>query len=267
MRCVTAVLALSLVGAASAQDSPSAEFEVASIKRSATPPPGNMRTLSNGETIISSTPIRIVISRGYDFDDVVGVPSWASDGYDVHVKPPTGASREQIKEMWQSLLASRMKFASHYETREVPAYTLVLARSDGRLGPELKLATVECATAGTQSVITGGPNKEEALKHCETMSAPGLLASGSVLMERFAFYLGAPAGRPVTDATGLAGRYSVALTYSIPSPPGSGRPPSGTPDAPEVFTAVQEQLGLKLQSSTTQSQVLVIDHIERPTEN
>jgi uncharacterized protein (TIGR03435 family) len=177
-----------------------------------------------------------VFSQGYEFDDIAGVPAWGSDTYDVRVKPPAGSTREQRIEMWRALLVSRMKFAAHYEPRQVPASTLVVARTDGTLGPQLKPATLDCAVAGTQGVantvaIRDEPLtlRDEALKHCETLSAPGVLASGSVLMDHFAFYVGAPAGRPVSDGTGLAGRYSVALTYSSPPPPGSDRPPGGTP--------------------------------------
>lgn len=241
------------------------EFEAATIKRNTTPASASLRTLPTGEVIASNVAIRFTFSYAYEFDELAGAPSWVSDFYDVHVKPPEGATPEQRREMWRALLASRMKLAAHYEPREVPAYALVVARADGRLGPQLTPATLDCSAAGTQRAVS--PSRDEALKHCELLVAPGLMASGSVLIERMTFNLGAAAGRPVTDATGLTGRYSVALTYSTPPPPGSDRAPGGTPDAPEIFTALQEQLGLKLQPSTKTIRVLVIDHVERPTEN
>jgi uncharacterized protein (TIGR03435 family) len=267
-------LLIGLISVTGFAQAPFVEFEVASIKRSSSPPPGSFRTLPTGELIAANTPIRVVFSQAYDFDQIEGVPSWGSDAYDVHVKPPEGATRDQVRAMWRALLMSRMKFVSHYEPRDVPAYKLVMARTDGKLGPELKPAVIDCAAAGapsgaTLAAIRDQPLmlREEGLKHCGPLGAPGVVASGSVLMEEFAFALGSRAGRPVSDGTGLAGRYSVALTYSTPPSPGSDQPPGGTPGAPEIFTALREQLGLKLDSSTKTNQVLVIDHIERPTEN
>jgi len=274
MRHIPIGLFIGLISVTGFAQAPSVEFDVASIKRSISPPPGTLRTLPTGELIASNTPIRVVFSQAYDFDQIEGVPSWGSDAYDVHVKPPEGATREQVRAMWRALLISRMKFVSHYEPRDVPAYKLMVARSDGTLGPELKPATLDCASAApiggaTLAAIRDQPLmlRDEGLKHCGPLGAAGVVASGSVRMEEFAFSLGSRAGRPVSDGTGLTGRYSVALTYSTPPPAGSDQAPGGTPGAPEIFTALREQLGLKLESSTKTNQVLVIDHIERPTEN
>jgi uncharacterized protein (TIGR03435 family) len=189
-----------------------------------------------------------------------------TERYDVVVKPPAGATADELRQMWRNLFASRMKMSAHLVPREVPAYTLVVARSDGRLGPKLQPAVIDCGQAGTQQPLPGPDATIGAEKRCDLVSGSGFMVSGSAPLDQFARLLFAWAGRPVIDATNLKGRFAIDLRFSLP-PQVAGQPAGGTVDAPEIFTALQEQLGLKLQSSATTMQVLVIDSMERPTPN
>jgi uncharacterized protein (TIGR03435 family) len=222
---------------------------------------------------------------------VLGLPSWAeSERYDVNVKGAAGLTREQQQQMWRALLADRMKLAAHYEMREEPSYDLVPARGDRRLGAQLRPSTLDCSTRpapaappvlptlplpGAAPAGGGGtpgtrpplpftpPTPQEAMSRCGFMTSGNELYSGGMTMTQLAGIISDPSGRIVLDRTGLEGFYSVRLTFSR-------RPPDAAPtidDAPSVFTALAEQLGLKLESSRTQVQVLVVDHIERPTED
>jgi uncharacterized protein (TIGR03435 family) len=158
-----------------------------------------------------------------------------------------------------------MKLSARLVPREVPAYSLVVARTDGRLGPQLKPAVLDCGQAGTQEPRPGADGLIGAEKRCDLISGSGFMVSGSAPLDQFANLLIAWAGRPVTNATNLSGRFAIDLRFSIP--PQGAAPAGGTVDAPEIFTALRGQLGLKLEPSNTKVNVLVIDHIERPTEN
>ena len=166
--------------------------------------------------------------------------------------------------MLRSLLTDRFKLAAHLETRQVPIYSLVLANSNRRLGPKLEPGLPECAPTGRANPPPecGGGGR-------------GLLKASYRDMPTLAKVLSSmPAvGRPVVDNTGLTGNYKIEVRFNpaaqtlSTTPPGSGAapPPPIDSDAPSIFTALQEQLGLKLEDAKGPIQVLVIDHIERPT--
>jgi uncharacterized protein (TIGR03435 family) len=266
MRALLVIAALIAPMAGQAPDAPA--FEAASIKRSARGlTSATMRTLPDGQVTVSNLPLRVLLSRGWGvYSEESGLPSWMnSDHYDVVVKPAPGATPDQLQQMWRSLFAERLKFAAHLEPREVPSYALVVARSDGRLGPQLRRATVDCPPAAAQRPAAGADIWADAEKRCDLLSGSGRMTTGSAPLDQLANMLRSWAGRPVTNATRLDGRYAIDLRWSFPAQ--AGGPPGGTADAPEIFTAVQEQLGLKLQPSTTTVQILVIDHAERPDEN
>jgi uncharacterized protein (TIGR03435 family) len=176
----------------------------------------------------------------------------------------------------------------HYETRPRDAYRLVFARADRRLGPQLKPSTCESQdprTAQESSVAArdamlatirdrrpATPQEEAVLlSQCRgSFNAWNTIYSGGLNIESLILSLQilGRLDRPIVDATGLTGFYSIKL-WAAPPPVGPAAPSStATPsDAPSVFTALPEQLGLKLEPVTIDGEVLVIDHIERPTEN
>jgi uncharacterized protein (TIGR03435 family) len=214
--------------------------------------------------------------------EVIGAPSWTdSERYDITVKGAPDDNPEQLAPMWRALLADRMKLIAHYEPRDVRGYRLVVARSDGRLGPELKPSTLACpepdstTTAApvpealTDAIRQGAvtPETERLLmSRCRATGRVGNTTyGGGVTMSGLVTALRVGGIRePIEDHTRLTGVYAFKLTFlrqtlsSQTTEPGS---------APSIFTAVQEQLGLKLEPATIRSQVVVVDHIERPTDN
>jgi uncharacterized protein (TIGR03435 family) len=269
-------LALALAGlqAISAQTT-HAEFDVVSIKRAdPNATGGGMRTLPDGTSIMTNVAIWQFIRSAAPapVQDVIGLPDWANtERYDLTAKPPAGSTREQRSEMWRTLFAERMKLVAHVEEKERDTFALVVARSDGRLGPQLRPSTLDCSPRppGTRPPPPPAqpPTESEAQSRCGGMFGNGVIVSGGISMDRLVFSLGGLAGRLVNDRTGLTGDYALTLKFSPPRTPGSSQQAPAPDDPPEFFTALQEQLGLKLQPEKTMVPVLVIDHIERPTEN
>jgi uncharacterized protein (TIGR03435 family) len=251
------------------------EFDVVSIKRSDPDARGgSMRRLPDGTLIMVNQPIRSIIFSGGPAParEVVGLPDWAeTDRYDVTTKPPAGSTPEQRAEMMRTMFAERMKLVAHVEDRERDTFALVLARSDGRLGPQLKKSTLDCTPRPPGSAPPPPPpdlfDTQSAMQRCGGLFGQGSIVSGGISMDRLVGSLVGIAGRQVNNRTGLQGDYAFTLTFSTPRTPGTSREAPEPDDAPEFFTALREQLGLKLEPEKTMVPVLVIDHIERPTEN
>ena len=253
----------------------SPEFEVASIKKNttnqfATGPPPNPAT---GLVSLINVPAGTIVLRAYPVQtfpiQVVGLPSWAeSERYDVAAQGKAGATPEEQQQMWRVLLADRMKLAAHYEPREQPSWDLVFARSDRRLGPQIKPSTLDCSQpyAPPSRQEPGTDRKQMAMNRCSTflVDPDATWYSGGATVSNLITWMTQAAGRTIVDRTGLEGFYSVAFRFQYI--PRQNVTPSPD-DPPDVFTAVQDQLGLKLESSKTQAHVVVIDHIERFTEN
>lgn len=256
------------------------EFEVASIKRNTSATPGGgMRSMPDGSEVMVNVTIRQFIGAAYPSQsgEFIGLPDWALTGgerYDVTVKPPAGATREQRQEMWRALFKDRMKLVAHDETIEQPIYNLVLARADGRLGPKLTPSTHDCIAESAAARARGGPPPQlttdaDFLDSCGARMGAGRIISGGITIQNFVASLRGLAGRVVRDKTGLTGFYRMDFTYGLPNQSGGPGPAVAADpnDAPSVFTALQEQLGLKLEPDTMPLQRVVVDHIERPSEN
>jgi bla regulator protein blaR1 len=249
-----------------AQSDGSARFDVVSIKRSANDRPGGGRTLPDGTQIMVGFAIRNILMAGATEPviDVEGYPAWvASELYDITAKPPEGYERRRAGEMMRNMLIDRMKFAAHIERREQNTFVLVLARSDGKLGPQIQPSTIDCRRGQGISPSSGPPASPDDVNTCLTRMGFGTLQGGSLPVGAVAQALRMGAGALVEDRTGLQGFYRVDLKYRPTQLPGGG----GVDDLPDVFTAVQEQLGMRLVPVKTMQSILVVDHIERPTEN
>jgi uncharacterized protein (TIGR03435 family) len=175
--------------------------------------------------------------------------------------------------MLQTLLAQRFKLVVHHETRELPLYALVLARRDRTLGPKLRRSDLDCAAILAARRSSNPPVFVPAmLDPCGSGAGiEGVLKGGAMTMTDLTVYFSRWLDRTVMDRTGLTGAFDVELQFSsegltgLPTPPpGVQRPPN---DYPSIFIGVQEQLGLKLESTKGPVDVLVIDHAEKPTEN
>jgi len=265
-------------------------FEVASIKPNNS---GDGRVMlqqqPGGRFTATNVPLRLLIRNAYQLQDfqIVGGPSWiGSERYDIVAKaedgtPPetpsldrTGPSRIQL--MIRSLLAERFQLVVHDETRELPIYALIVARSDGKLGPDLHKSEVDCnaifaAGRGRGMPPPPAPPQPGERPQCGIRIGMGNLAMGGAPLSQFANSLAMFVGRTVQDKTSLPGSYDVNLTWTpdqMPQrPPGAPEAPPVDPNGPSIFTALQEQLGLKLDSQKGPVSVLVIDRVERPKED
>jgi uncharacterized protein (TIGR03435 family) len=253
-------------------DAPSAQFDVASIK----PSPrdavgGGIRSLPDGTMIMTNQPIASIITGASPVPvrEVEGLPDWANrDPYDVTLKPPAGATRAERAEMMRSMFAERMKLRAHVEERERDIFALVVARSDGRLGPKLKPSSLDCGPRPPGSPPPPPPTfaEADAQGRCGGLYGQGLIVSGGLQLDTFVRSVSGLAGRQVINRTGLEGFYALTLRYATSPEAGVGNYPPDD-NIPDFFTALQEQLGLKLQSEKMRVPIFVIDHIERPTEN
>jgi uncharacterized protein (TIGR03435 family) len=259
------VLISSALGAQLPADIANPTFDVVSVKPNKSTDSGNRwgRHPGGGWFMINMT-AGFLIRQAYPtkVEEVVGAPAWAiSDRFDVDARATFVPTVEQERLMLRALLADRFKLAAHYETQERPIYNLVVARADGRPGPQLRRIEIDCATykRPVPSSGTAKPDVKDAPTCGYRLSGGSTtlsLISGGRNMQGLADSISGYAGRPVVDKTGLAGYYAFMLEFIIVDN-----------DGVSIFTALQEQLGLKLEPARGPLDVVVIDHIERPTEN
>jgi bla regulator protein blaR1 len=178
--------------------------------------------------------------------------------------------------MIRAMLADRFRLRTHPDTRNVPIYALTRARSDGRPGARLRQSTRDCSAGG----VGAGANKKSAAPssghpiECGTRETAGSFSARSVSMAQIVEGISRNVGRMVVDRTGLSGNWDADLTYApgqLPVRQPRARKgidkPGFDPNGPSIFTALTEQLGLKLESATGPGEVLVIDSIEKPAED
>ena len=277
----TALLGVFFAMAPTHAQSPTAPlaFEAVSIKRNTSGAPGNnIRTLPDGTFIATNVAISFVIrlaipsAVSVPMLQILGLPGWAqTDRYDITAKPPEGLTTltaEQRSEMWRSIFVDRLKLQAHVEDRERNTYALVFAHSDRKLGPELKPSTLDCSVPPPDFATTPPLPRSEWANRCGAVSGLNFVLSGGVTMDELVGRL--PVGARVYNRTGLEGRYAVRLDFRVDQTqfrlPGD-HPLQSSNDLPDIFTAVQEQLGLKLVPQKTKEPVFVVDRIKRPSEN
>jgi uncharacterized protein (TIGR03435 family) len=268
-------------------------FEVASIKKSGPMPQGGMSfgMRPNGRFSVSQMPVVGLITMAYGIQryQLVGGPSWiTTDRFDVNAKaedglppmpPPAAGTPNRMQLMMRSLLKERFKLVVHTETREFSVSHLVVARSDGKLGANLRPSSVDCAKLMAERARGAGggpiglpPVKPGETPQCGMMGGPGRIAGGGMPLSVLVQMLTNQLNRPVFDKTNLTGSFDILLEYTpdrMPElPPGATLPPGlvlPSPDGPSLLTALQEQLGLKIENTRGPVDVIVIDSIEPPT--
>jgi uncharacterized protein (TIGR03435 family) len=225
----------------------------------------------------SNATARFLIANAYDVkeDQVSGGPAWVTSiGYDVEAKvtgtdpsDPHQLTKAQRSQMLQSLLADRFQLTLHTETKEGSIYELTLAKGGSKLQQSKPADTAATAPPGTIVQGPNGPPRGGMMR----MGGPGQLSGQAMTMTQLAAILSQQLHRPVVDKTGLTGAYDLTLHWTPdnapPPPPPPGAEASADSPGPSLFTAVQEQLGLKLESTKGPIQTLVIDHIEQPAPN
>lgn len=240
-------LALSVVeglalSAVEGQTPPS--FEVASIKRNLDGP-GNSgsTTLPGGRMSMTNRTLRSIIRVAYHAVDieVIGGPDWLdNDRWNILATAPSGSdAKAPVEDMLKSLLEDRFKLRAHIEQRERPIYAMVLARADRQLGPKLHPTACTGQLCGNTSGNTNGV-------------VSGTLTGRSRTMEDIGRALSNYAGRRVFDRTGLEGNYDFEVTWS---------------QEVSIFTALQEQFGVKLDPQRAPLDVVIVDSVDHPVED
>jgi uncharacterized protein (TIGR03435 family) len=268
-------------------------FEVVSVRPSNPdavlpdmPPVGGRFTASNA-------PLRRLVQMAYEVFDfqIDGGPEWqTSRRFDIQAKaadPVVGL--EAMRPMLKAVLADRFQLKVHTEAREMPIYALVVSRKDGQLGARITPSTADCSKAAQDLAEAIGRDRGAVASRleagqglpCAIMPAPARVPGGMTMrangasMTDLARFLTPATGRMVQDRTGLSGRYDWEMTFDravrprTAQQPGSD-PPLATPplsDGPSLMTALQEQLGLKLESAHGPVEMLVIDSAALPKEN
>jgi uncharacterized protein (TIGR03435 family) len=235
---------------------PRLEFEVASIKPSNPGDHGGgIKPLPGGQTYVAkNVPVKLMIKLMFHLNDrqISGGPGWLeTDLYDVEAKADGPHTIDELHVMFQNLLIDRFKLQFHKEMRTPPAYELVVDKSGPKLTENHSAEHFDIPVRGT------GFGKLEAT-HCS--------------MSYFSWLLSQRLDRPVIDQTGLGQFYDFKLEWTPELPPGLAARPEAAANlpptnGPDIFTALGEQLGLKLDSHKGPVEVMVIDHVERPSAN
>jgi uncharacterized protein (TIGR03435 family) len=297
---VTAVLVL--VAAAGAQSPSDPMFEVASVKANRSSAPLQiLPTLQPGGRVFATNlPLRefIQVAYGVRANQLILSSPLAEARFDLEARAGAGATAEGARAMLRALLIDRFGLKTHAETRQLPVYTLERLNAS-RLGPQIKPSAVDCAPMTPPTgpgapppppppppSLSGswlGPREDSAA--CPSMFFPGAWSLRSMSMHAFALALERLVQRAVLDRTEMTGRFDLDMTYvpelfEVPfagnvlggsvGGPADGHPAAGPPaqrTGPSVFTAVRDQLGLRLEAARAPVDVVVVDDVRQPTEN
>ena len=205
----------------------------------------------------------------YTDDQVIGAPAWLygdSDHYDIDAKVDAAdladwrnpaKQPEMLRSMLKAMLAERLKLAVHRGTKESSVYSLVV----GKDGPKFR------ETDPSQPHLDGWPLPGSGQLTMERKDGLRITHYWGVTMGQLATTLLNGAGRPVQDRTGLSGKYDCTISVPLPDTPQSATEQEKAPDPQSLSFSAAEQLGLKLEPAKGEVETLVIDHVERPTEN
>jgi uncharacterized protein (TIGR03435 family) len=275
----------------SAQQAPPAgesySFEVATLKQNKSGERGGgIRRLPGGRVTVMNMPARGLITFAYQLGQyqLVGGPGWlADDKFDITAKidgnpeweGPGSGKPDPIQIAMRKLLAERFHLQLHTEKRDLDAYALVMLKP-GVTGPALKPSPTDCKALAEQlrqgKLPPTASQPVNGIMPCSIMGGFGRISFDGFPMPQAAGMMVGQAGRPVVDRTGLSGNWQFVMTFAQERPVGAPIPPDEKlpppdPNAPSFFTALQEQLGLKLESTKAPFDVTVIDSAEHPTDD
>ncbi len=220
----------------------------------------------------------IVYAWGMQPFQVTGGPPWLdSIHYQVTAKPAYNPKPGELPQMLQALLMDRFQLATHRGTQKLPAYTLSVAKKDGKFGPGLiESKEGDCTRYDPAKPPGPLPAGNPPRRYCGNGSVnPSRLTGIGIPIANLIPMLSQVLGQTVIDKTGLAGNFDVSLSWTPDEtqamkwqlPPGAAAPPAPDPAGPSIFTAVQQQLGLKLESGREQVDVLIVDSAAKPDGN
>jgi uncharacterized protein (TIGR03435 family) len=248
-----------LLAQAPARIPPDLRFEVASLKPAKANQQGGIRPAPGGQRYEAiNCPIKVMIEVAYRIktDQIMGGPAWLDyDRFDMEAKAEKPSSADELHVMLMNMLVDRLQLKFHHEKKDMQMYALTVDRGGPKLTPH------QAANAGEPWI----DESEEQFLHVK-------LKATSSPMDYFTFRLSQFMDRPVVDLTGLQGGYDFNVEFTREPPPGfpqNGKINGEDPDTsgPTVFAAVKRQLGLELKAQKGPVDVVVIDHVERPTEN
>jgi uncharacterized protein (TIGR03435 family) len=247
---------------------PRPQFDVASIKLNKS---GDLRMMvrpsPGGRFTVTNVPLQFVVTMAYRIKDsqLSGTPPWfLAERYDIEAKAEGNPSFDAMLPMVQTLLEDRLQLKFHRDIKELASYSLVVVRP-GKLHP----AEGECGPPPIGPLPAPEPGKLPTPPCGAFFALPGHLGAQKAAISRLSDTLSLLTDRIVEDNTGLPGKYDIDLQYAsdlAESAPGSP-PHIPADDRPSLFTALQDQLGLKLESQKGLVEIIVIDHVERPSEN
>lgn len=253
------------------------EYEVASIKPDLSDHTSSSTSNPSDGYVATNTTVAVLIQSAYNILNfqLVGGPDWLnSERYVVNAKmdAETADALQKLKvedrtlarhQMLQALLADRLKLTTHRETRDLPVYFLVIAKNGSKLRQAKLGDTYENGVKGRGSTM--GQN----ISSSSTPFTTSITSQGTPISSLLPL-LGRPLSRTVLDKTGLTGNFDYTLKFAVarplPDDTLNGRPWPDS-DLPFLFEAIQQQLGLKLEQGKGPVEVIVIDHIERPSGN
>ena len=251
-------------------------FDIASIKPNTSGAMGESVRFfpPSGRVTMTNVTVRRLILQAYQLQDtqLSGGPKWIdSDHFDIaaNAEGVSNPTPPQRWEMVKSLLVDRFKLKVHTESRELSVFALILARGDGKLGGQLRKFEGDCSPPTAPRTAPPDPSGPQP---CGTLRAgPGRMNFTGVTMDTLAQQISLRVGRSVIDRTGLTGRFTLDAEFASQPRPGDIADPASVDrpadSAPSIYTALQEQLGLKLDSQKQAVDVLIIDSVERPVEN
>jgi uncharacterized protein (TIGR03435 family) len=274
--CTSAILA-------QVQETGRPEFEVASVKASPADSRGvRFSAMPGGRLSVRNNPLRNLLLNAFDVRNfqLAGLPSWVdSEHYDIDAKASGDPPREQMMEMLQALLADRFQLKVHRETKELPIFLLTAAKGGIKLQPWKEGSCIVVQPGQPLPTPAAG---QPALKPCGSNivspKGPNLEWNAvKIDIVRLTMVLSSILGHRVIDNTGYTGAFDLHLEWSrndtpvaISKPAADGNvspPPADDNTAPSIFAVLQQQLGLKLEASKGPVEILVIDHLEKPSAN
>jgi uncharacterized protein (TIGR03435 family) len=256
---------------------PTPEFEVATIKPSAPDARGVWIRMPPGDRVdITNMTLKELIVTAWSVQpfQVSGGPPWLESlHFDISAKAETAPKRDEMLLLLRALLKDRFQLEIRMETKEMPVYAIVQARKDGKLGPQMKEST--CTPYDPQHPPERpAPGVAQPLYCGNRQMGPAQMKASGVLVADLAPMLGRMLGRTVIDKSGLTAKYDLSAQWTpdeqilsqLPVPAGMERP-TFPESGPSIFTAFQEQLGLKLESQKGPVEILVVEKAEKPSEN
>jgi uncharacterized protein (TIGR03435 family) len=242
-------------------------FEVVSVKPNVSVDPPSSPRISPGRFSWSNATLRQLIQVAYEVRpfQLIALPDWADTArFDVTATASFPASPQQMNVMLQRVLADRFDLSAHRDKSELSVYALVLARRDGKLGPGIHSAAVDCEAIAAKPLDSDTAQSDYA--GCAPQMGLTRMKTPGFHMPGLARALMRILDRPVVDKTNLAGAFDIELSWT-PDPtmlPNGVPSPTVSPGGPSIFTALEEQLGLRLVSDRAAVDVLVIDRLSRP---